>query len=172
MTSTLNPGCRNEYVAGSQAGDVLREFDMSRTSWVDRNSIHEPSICWLNSFSMGKYQKKITQTVTKAASRLGYTMHHDSVAQWIRALASESKGQGFDSTGVTMCKTGHHFDWRLFICHCKTLQARIAKRFEENEGLTSKEVAERVSAGKVNTNTDVKPNLLLRLLQSTALLLT
>ena len=32
-----------------------------------------------------------------------------------------------------------------------------SKRFEETyEGLTSKEVAERVSAGKVNTNTDVK----------------
>lgn len=34
---------------------------------------------------------------------------------------------------------------------------KSSKRFEETyEGLTSKEVAERVSAGKVNTNTDVK----------------
>ena len=36
-------------------------------------------------------------------------------------------------------------------------EGKSSKRFEETyEGLTSKEVAERVSAGKVNTNTDVK----------------
>ncbi len=66
-------------------------------------------------------RKKITQTVTKAVSRLVYLCTMTHVAQWIRHLP-RSKVVEFETHRSPRGLKPAITDWRLFICrarHCR-----------------------------------------------------